>query len=158
MQLISNPAAAIYGTITVGALLAAEGGQHDTYAETILALLLAMVMYWIAHAYSAYAGLRYEEGARVSLKGLGIALVHELPILGGAALPLVVLVGFGIGGAALGTAITAAVWTAAVVIAAIEVIAAVRADLRGGDLLIQSAIGIGLGTLVVVINALLRHH
>jgi hypothetical protein len=153
-----NPAAAIYGVITVGALLAAEGGQHDTYAETIIALVVAITMYWIAHAYSAYAGGRFAEGHRVSVKGLAEALVVELPVLVGAALPLLVVCAFGIGGAALGTAITAGVWAAAITIAGIEVVTAVRTDLTGRDLVIQCSVGIVIGLLVVVINALLRHH
>jgi hypothetical protein len=152
-----NPAAAIYGVITVGSLLAAEGGGHDTYAETIVALILAIAMYWVAHAYAAYAGGRLAEGERVSGKGLARALVEEVPILVGAALPLLVVSAFGIGGAALGTAITAGVWAAAIAIAGIEVLSAIRADLTGRDLAVQSAIGIGLGLLVVAINTLLRH-
>ena len=82
---MGNPAAAIYGVITVGALLAAEGGGHDTYAETLIALLLAISMYWIAHAYSAYAGGRFAEGERVTGEGLALnALGEEFPILAGA--------------------------------------------------------------------------
>ena len=141
-----NPAAAIYGVITVGALLAAEGGGDDTYAETLIALLLAISMYWIAHAYSAYVGGRFTEGERVTGPGLLDALVEEIPILAGAALPLLVVVAFGIGGAALGTAITAGVWASAATIAGLEVFSALRAELKGRDLAIQCAIGIGLGS------------
>jgi hypothetical protein len=152
----ANSAGAIYGTITVGALLAAESAQRETYAETIGAVALAMVLYWLAHAYAGSAAKRLRDEQPLTAKGFARALGHELPMLAGAAVPLLVLVVFGVAGAKLSTAVKAGLWTSAVVIALIEIVAAVRADAKGRELAGQIAIGVALGLLVLAINAVLH--
>jgi hypothetical protein len=151
-----NPAGAIYGTITVGALLAAESAQRETYAETIGAVALAMVLYWLAHAYAGSAAKRLRDEQALTAKGFVRALGHELPMLAGAAVPLLALVVFGVAGAKLSTAVKAGLWTSAVVIALIEIVAALRAEAKGRELAGQIAIGVGLGLLVLAINAVLH--
>src|ERR1019366_2743617 len=44
----------VYGTIAIGALLAAETAQSETYIETVGGVLIALVIYWLAHAYSEF--------------------------------------------------------------------------------------------------------
>jgi hypothetical protein len=152
----ANPAGAIYGTITVGALLAAETAQRETYADTVGALVLALLLYWLAHSYARSVGTRLQDEEPLSLDGFRKSLVHELPILGGACVPLLALVIFGLAGAKLNTAVTAAVWTTAIVIVLLEVVAAIRAEAKGRELALQTAVGIGLGLLVIAINAVLH--
>jgi hypothetical protein len=152
----ANLSGAIYGTITVGALLAAESAQRETYAETIGAVALALILYWVAHAYASSAAKRLEDEQHLTPKGFVEALVHEVAILAGAAVPLLMLVAFGIAGAKLSTAVTAATWSAAAMIAGIEITAAVRAGAKGRGLAAQTAVGIGLGLLVIAINAVLH--
>jgi hypothetical protein len=148
---------AIYGTITAGALLAAEFSRRESYGKTIFALVLALVLYWLAHAYAANADRRIREQQKLTLKSFASDLLHELPILGGASIPLLAIVIFGLAGASLGTAISAALWTAAAVIAAIELTAAIRSGVRGRALVVHAVIGIVLGLLVPAINAVLQH-
>jgi hypothetical protein len=147
---------AIYGTITAGALMAAEFARRETYPRTIGALAIALALYWVAHGYAADADARLREKKALTLGGFGSALLHELPILAGAAVPLVVIVIFGLAGAKLATGITAALWTAAATIAAIELTAAFRSGARGWELAVQAVIGIALGLLVPAINAVLH--
>jgi hypothetical protein len=148
---------AIYGTITAGALLAAEFSRRESYAKTIFALVLALVLYWLAHAYAANADRRIREQKQLTWKGFAGDLLRELPILGGASVPLLAILIFGVAGASLGTAISAALWTAAAVIAGIELTAAIRSGVRGRALVIHAAIGIVLGLLVPAINVVLQH-
>ena len=42
----------IYGTLSVGVLLAAESSSGHTFLETLGASLVAVVGYWLAHAYA----------------------------------------------------------------------------------------------------------
>jgi hypothetical protein len=147
---------AIYGTITAGALIAAEFARRETYPRTVAALGIALVLYWVAHGYAANADIRIRDKKPLTLAGFTDSLLHELPILAGAAIPLLVVVIFGLAGAKLATGITAALWTAAAVIAAIELTAALRAGARGLELAIQAVIGIALGLLVPAINAVLH--
>ena len=152
----ANLSGAIYGTITVGALLAAESAQRETYAETIGAVALALILYWVAHAYASSAAKRLEDEQHLTPKGFVDALAHEVAILAGAALPLLMLIAFGVAGAKLSTAVTAAIWTAAAVIAGIEITAAVRAGARNRELAARATIGIGIGLLVIAISAVLH--
>jgi hypothetical protein len=147
---------AVYGTIAVGALLAAETAQRENYAETIGALALTVVLYWIAHGYASSATRRLREQEHLTAKGLATAMVEQAPILAGAFAPLAMLVVFGIAGASLGHAITAGIWTAAATIVAIEVTAAVRAGAERWELVAQAAIGVVLGLLVIVLKLVLH--
>jgi hypothetical protein len=152
----TNAGGAIYGTITVGALLGAEGSAHETYLATIAAALAAMVLYWVAHAYATHTEERLNDGTELTLSGVGKALAHEVTVLTGAALPLLTLVLFGLAGARLQTAVIAATWSAAAMIVAIELVAGIRAELTGRELAAQTAIGAALGCLVIAVRIILH--
>ncbi|HWF54847.1 MAG TPA: hypothetical protein VG223_09475 [Solirubrobacteraceae bacterium] len=152
----TNPGGAVYGTITVGALLAAETGQRETYGETIAAVVLALLLYWLAHAYAALAGERLAEGTKLTFAALGHELLRELSMLAGAALPLLAVLFAWVAGAPLSTALTVGVISAALAVVATEIVAAVRAELSGGELVQQAAIGAVLGCLVFAVKAVLH--
>jgi hypothetical protein len=152
----TNPGGAVYGTITVGALLAAESSQHETYLETIVAVIVAMILYWLAHAYAGFVGGRLKDSEPLTLEGLGRAMVHEVGLLAGAAMPLLALVVFDLAGASLGTAVSAGTWTAAVMVVVIELVAGIRAELTGRELIGQTVLGALLGCLVIAVHAILH--
>jgi hypothetical protein len=152
----ARPGALIYGTITVGALLAAESAQRETYTETVAAVLLALFLYWVAHSYAGFAAHRLRQGEPLELTGLLRSMVSELPILLGGAIPLLALVIFWVAGAGLGSAVDAGIWTSAGTIMAIEVISGIRAGERGHDLLLQSVLGALLGFLVIALRLVLH--
>jgi hypothetical protein len=152
----ANPAGAIYGTLTVGALLAAERAQRETYLKTIAAVAVAIVLYWLAHAYATTAEHRLREEEPLTVGLVGRTMLHEVSILVGAAVPLLVVILFGLFGATLETAVSAGVWTSALVIVVLEVVSAVRAELRGREFVTQVAIGALLGLLVIVLKILLH--
>jgi hypothetical protein len=152
----ANAAGAIYGTVAIGALLAAETAQHETYGETLGAVRLAILLYWLAHAYAGSAAQRLEDEQPLSAKSFGRALVHALPLVGGAAVPALAVCIFGVAGASLSTAISAGVWTSAGVIVLIELVAASGSGARGRAFVAQAGLGLGLGLLVIAIKALLH--
>jgi len=151
-----NLSSGVYGTIAVGALLAAETAQRENYAETIGALALTIVLYWLAHAYASSATRRLREQEHLTVKGFAQAMLEQAPILAGAIAPLAMLVVFGAAGASLGHAVTAGLWTAAATVVAIEVTAAVRAGGEGLELVGQAAIGVVLGLLVIALKLVLH--
>jgi hypothetical protein len=151
-----NTAGAIYGTLTVGALLAAEQTGRETYAKTIGAVAIAMVLYWLAHAYATTAGHRLRDREPLSAKLIARTMLHELPILLGAAVPLFVVIVFGASGATLTSAVNAGVWSSAIVIVAIESVSAARADLSGRELIVQVVVGALLGLLVIGLRSILH--
>ena len=87
-----NPARVVYGIITVGALMAAESGRHESYADLIGSAFITTGLYWLLHAYSSVLGHRLATGERLTPAALSHGLVEEWAIVRGAAIPLLALV------------------------------------------------------------------
>jgi hypothetical protein len=151
-----NLAGLVYGTITVAALLAAESAQRETYPETVGAVLIALALYWLAHAYAAYTAERVKGSEKLTFAALGRTMVHDLWILLGAAIPLLTLLVWWAAGSRLTTAVNAAIWSAAAVLGLIELAAALRAHLTGRELIAQTSLGLLLGLLVIAMKLVLR--
>lgn len=152
----ANTARVVYGTIVVATLLAAESAQKETYLKTVIAVLIAILTYWIAHSYAESASQRIEAGSRLNARELAGSMLHEAPILAGAAIPMLSLLVWWVAGATLANAISAAIWTAAGMIVVFELIAGVRAKLTGVELIVQTLIGAALGCLVIVLKLVLH--
>ncbi len=152
----TDPAGLIYGTITVAALLAAESARQETYAETFGAVVITLALYWLAHSYAQFTGERMSAGEHFTYRGLLRTAAHELAVLLGAAVPLgAILIGWA-AGAALDTAVLAAIWSAAAIVVVTEVVIGVRAELTGRDLVRQTGVGVLLGLLVIALRVLLH--
>ena len=146
-----TPAPFVYGALIIGAVLDAESQKQETVTETIVGVVITIILLWLAHTYAQITGERLEQGRHLSPKLIGNKMVHELPILTGAGLPLLAVMIASAAGAKLDTALSAGTWTAAVTIVAANVIAGVRGKLSGADLVFQTAVGafLGLGILVL---------
>jgi hypothetical protein len=154
--MLPNTGGVLYGTITVGALLAAESARQRNYADTVGAVAIAIVLYWLVHAYTGYTERRVERGQPLTFGGLVETLAQELMIIAGAVIPLVALLICWATGASLTTAVNAGVYTAAAIIVLVEVGAAIRAELSGRELVAQISFGAFFGLLVIALNLLLR--
>jgi hypothetical protein len=152
----AEPAGAVYGTISVGVLLAAESSLKETYLATVASVVITLLMYVLAHGYAGYTGERLEAGEPLSLADFGRAVGRESWLLVGAGVPLLaVLVAWALG-ASLSAAVTAAVWTSAGMVVVIELVAGVRAGESGRDLAAQTALGALLGALVIALRLVLH--
>jgi hypothetical protein len=146
----------IYGTITIGALLAAESARQETYSETVGAAVLALSLFWLAHAYSRLLGDRLAGRDRLTAELLLRSLIKDAAILRGAIVPLgAMLVAWGLG-AALSTAVAAAVWAAAASIVGWELVAGLRLRLTPAELAFDTAIGAALGMGMILIKVVLH--
>jgi hypothetical protein len=152
----ANPAGAVYGTITVGAVLAAESAQRETYARTLGAVVITMLLYWLAHSYASFAARRLLLGEELKIRGLAWTMAHELSLLIGAAIPLATLLIWWAAGANLASGVNAAIWTSAAMILIVELAAGLRARLFGRALLAQAALGALLGLLVIALKLVLH--
>jgi hypothetical protein len=151
-----NPSGAVYGTIAVAALLAAESARRETYPKTVAAVLVTLLLYWLAHSYAEFTGDRLQSAEKLTVTGLARAMGRELSILIGASVPLVAVLLWWVAGAHLTSAVSAAVWTAAAMIMVIEVVLGVRAELSGRELVVQVGVGALLGLLVIALRLLLH--
>lgn len=153
---LRNPGAAVYGSMAVGAVLAAESPRQQTYAGTLGATLITMTLYWLAHSYAQLVGERARSGARLKPALFARTLGHELPVLSGALAPLLVVAVEWAAGDTLDHAVAAAVWASAAVVVAIEVTMGVQAKLKGGELVEQVLAGALLGGLIILLRVVLH--
>jgi hypothetical protein len=151
-----NPSGVVYGTIAVGAVLAAESTRRETFADTVEATVVILCLYWVAHAYATVMGRRLQTRDTLTPRGLWRAFVHEGAILKGAAVPIAVLVVLWLAGVGLTTSVTASLWTAAGTLAAFEIMAAVRGHARGAQLVLQVLLGSFMGAGILLVHLLLH--
>lgn len=151
-----NPAGAVYGTIVIGALLAAESGRHEGYPDAVGSTLIALGMYWLAHAYAEVLGRRLASHERLTAVALRDALARDWAIVRGAAIPLLALLLAWALGAARETAVTAALWSTVASLVAFELLAGVRAHATRGELAIEGGVGIAMGVAILALKVLLH--
>src|SRR6185437_14817911 len=108
-----NAGGLVYGLITIGALMAAESGRHESYVELFPSALVATLLYWLAHSYAELLGLRLATGGSITLAALVIAWLAGAPQESG---------------------VTAALRTAVVTIVVFELLAGIRAKSTLGEL------------------------
>jgi hypothetical protein len=151
-RLFGSPGSLVYGTMVVGTVLDAEGVRTETFSETIFGVALAMVLLWLAHSYAALTGHRLSKGEHLTPKLLGHHLAHEAPILLGAVVPLLTVVIWSATGASLSESLSAGIWADVAMIVLINLVAAAVSQLRGVDLLVQTAIGVVLGLGIIFVK------
>jgi hypothetical protein len=151
-----NPAGAVYGLITLGALLAAESGLRETYPETIGSATLAVVLYWFAHSYSDVLGLRLTEYESFRWAELWQTFSRDWAIAKGASVPLLVLLVAWTMGASQTTGVTAAVWSIVASLIAFELAAGVRSKARPLELALEVLVGASMGIGILALRALLH--
>lgn len=151
-----NPAGTVYGILVVGSILAAEASRTIEFLPLIAAVLVAMALYWLAHAYAQVLGRRLESTERWSPRRLIAALGHELAIMRGASLPLVVLVLAALLGASVSTAVNAALVSCAVSMAGLEVLAGVGEGLSVVEIVLEAGVGLTMGVGLFALKILLH--
>jgi hypothetical protein len=152
----NNPFGVVYGLTTIGVLLAAESGLHDTYPETVGSAVVAIALYWLAHAYSNLLGQRLTTRQRLTTGALLRALRHDWAIMRGAGAPLLALVVAWIAGATLPTAISIAVWICAGSLVLLELLAGVRAKSTPTELVLEGCVGTAMGLAIIALRAILH--
>jgi hypothetical protein len=151
-----NPAASVYGTVTVGALLAAESGLRETYLETVGSLAIAVLLYWFAHSYAEVLGLRLSRHETITWAELWDAFSQDWGIVRGAAAPmLAVLIAWAVG-AQQSTAVTAGTWAAVASLIVFELAAGLRSRAKAPEMVLQVTAGVTLGLGILALRALLH--
>ena len=146
----------IYGVVVIGALLAAESGSHETYADTIISALIAAAIYWLAHAYANALGWRVATRQRLTAGVLSRELVRDWAIVRGAAIPLFVLVLAWVAGATLETAVNTALGATVATLVAFELIAGIGSQATGRELVLDVGVGAAMGVAIVALKVLMH--
>jgi hypothetical protein len=142
--------------IVVGALLAAESGRHESYPDMIGSTLIALGLYWLAHAYAELLGRRLATHEQLTASALGDALLRDWAIVRGAAIPLLALLFTWALGAARETAVNAALWSSVASLIAFELLAGLRSKTTRSELALQGGVGIAMGVAILALKVLLH--
>jgi len=148
------PERVVYGTILVGALIAAESGVHDGYVDKVGSTLLALAIYWLAHSYSTVVGRRIATRERLSLGALRRAMAHDWGIVRGACIPLLALVACWAAGASQETGVNVAVWAAIASLIAFELLAGMRSRSTPKELVFECGVGVAMGLAILALKSL----
>ena len=151
-----NPSGVVYGTIAVGAVLAAESTRRESFADTVVATLIVLALYWVAHTYATVVGRRLTTRQALSARGWWEAFVHEGAIVKGAAIPIAVLGALWAAGVSLDTAVVAALWASALVLTLFEVVATARSHATGAQRALHVLVGVAMGGSILLVRAVLH--
>jgi len=151
-----NAEGAVYGTVMVGVLLAAEDPRREGYPGTIEAAALVLVLYLLTHLYTHILGARLRTSEPLSMTLLRHGCVHELPIIEGALVPTLALLVAWAAGAHVTSGVTIALWTTVVTILVLEVTAGWRARLRLRRLWLQAGAGAIMGLAIIALKLILH--
>ena len=146
----------IYGVITIGAVMAAESGAHETYGETFASAFVAAVLYWLVRAYTDLLGHRLATGERLMARALGRELLADRAIVSGASLPLLGLLIAWIAGAGQETGVSVALYTAVAAIVLFELVAGVRSRSTPRELLFKTSVGVAMGLAILAMKGIVR--
>jgi hypothetical protein len=149
-----NPAGVVYGTILVGALIAAESGVHDGYPDKVGSTMLALAIYWLAHSYSTVLGRRLSHQEHLTAGALARALGHDWSIVRGASIPLLTMLVAWAAGASETSAVNAAVWTAIVSLVVFELLAGLRAESTPREFALEGGVGVVMGLAILALKSL----
>jgi hypothetical protein len=151
-----NPARLIYGVLAIGAVLAAESGSHEDYLDTAGSAVIAILLYWLAHAYADVLAGRLQSHARLRLAVLGRALGDEAAILLGAVPALLALLLCWAFGVALASGVEAALWTTVASLIAFELLAGIRARATPRELVLEAGVGVTMGLAIIALKVVLH--
>jgi TM2 domain-containing membrane protein YozV len=146
----------VYGVILVGALLAAESGAHETYAETIISAIGAITIYWLAHTYADVLSRRLTTHERLTVGALGRGLAREAALIRGAAIPVLVLLIAWASGAAQASAVNAALWSSVASLICFELVAANRAPATLPERALEVGVGLAIGMGILALKIVLH--
>jgi hypothetical protein len=152
----TNPAGAVFGIITVGALLAAESRVVETHLELVASVLLTMVVYWFAHSYSEVVGLRVITRGRADWGRVRWVFAHELPIVKGSVPALLAVCIAWAAGISQPTAATIGMWTAVASLVTFEVAAGLRVEAEWPELVLDGLVGIAMGLAIFALRAIVH--
>ena len=152
---MQNTGAAVHGALLAGVVLAAEDAGRDHYPETIAAAATVIVLYWLAAVYSTTVATRLQNRDVFTPAILWHSCAHELPVIEGGLIPILVLLIAAAAGANTSVGVTAAVWAAALAVLGLELATDWRA--RGsGPFWLRAGAGMALSLAIVAVNLLLH--
>jgi hypothetical protein len=150
-------AAGIYGAIITAALLATAGDELHT-GGLVVAVLITLLVYWLAEEYAELLGEQVEGGLVPTRDYIREALAETWPMVSASFAPLLVVLLARLAGASIPVADDAGLVAAVVLLMIYGWLAARSAQLRGRQLVITTSIAAVLGLVMVALKDLVLVH
>ena len=151
-----NAEGAVYGVLLIGVLLATEDAHHETYGETIGAMSIVVVLYWLTRLYTHVLGVRLHTQEPLGRTLVWRSAVHELPVIEGAVTQMIVLLLAWATGVSLTSGIRATIAATVISIVVLEIVAGWRTRPRHASIWFRVGAGILMGLAVVAVKAVLH--
>ncbi|GEL19776.1 hypothetical protein [Pseudonocardia asaccharolytica] len=151
-----NPSRLLYGAVVSSAVLAVVGEHGETAPQVLLAVVLVLTVYWLAHVYVETLAGRLGAPARGPRQDLWWAWRHEAPILLGGVPALLVLAVSFLLGASVSTATNVALWVTVALLAGAGYLGGYRTGRTGWRLLADTLVVALIGVLTILLKTLLH--
>jgi hypothetical protein len=146
-----NTGGLIYGTIVSAAALTVGSGHGDTGGDIADAMVSTVIIYWLAHVYTAtLSGRRAGSGVRLRRR-VWAAARHEAPILAGGLPAVAVFVADTLAGVSIQVSVIAALGTAIAVLGVEGYLAGRQAGVRGWRLPVEVATAAIFGAMIALL-------
>jgi hypothetical protein len=150
-------AAGIYGAIITAAILD-TAGDHLPTAALVIAVVVTLLVYWLAEEYAELLGEQAEGGHLPSRASIRAALAATWPMVSASYAPLLALVLARLAGASALAAANIGLAAAIVLLTIHGWLAGRAAELRGWRLLLATSVASGLGLLMIALKDLVLIH
>jgi len=151
----ANAGGAVYGAMMVAVLIVAEDTRRDGYPATIEAAAIVLVLYWLTNFYTHALGERLRRREPVNARLLWQSCLHELPVVEGALIPVLVLLVTWAAGFTVARGANLALWAAAASIVVLEIVAGWRARNGPSGVWFEAAAGTVIGLTLVGLKLVL---
>jgi hypothetical protein len=155
VALASRIAAAIYGLIVSGAVMAAAG-EHGSVRDVAVTVFITVLVYWAAESYADVLGEQIAEERRSTWPRARELLRQGWPLVEASYVPLVVLVIAWLLGASTTAAITAGLVTNALLLIALGWIASKRTSTSIPARIGAAALAGAFGMIMIAVKTLLH--
>jgi hypothetical protein len=150
-------AAGIYGAIVTAAILDTVGGHVSTVA-LVVAVVVTLLVYWLAEEYAEVLGAQVERGRLPSRASIWEALAATWPMISASFAPLVALVLARLVGASALTAANVGLVVAVLLLTLHGWLAGRAAQLRGWQLFFATSFAAALGLVMILLKDLVLTH
>ena len=143
-----NTGGMLYGTIVAAVALAVGSGRGDTAGDIIDAMASTLIIYWLAHVYTATVSGRRAGSATPLRRRFRGSVRHESLILVGGLPPLVVFTALALAHVSIPVAVLSALGTAIGMFALDGFLAGRQAGVRGWRLEVEAGAAAVFGGMI----------
>ncbi len=150
-------AAGIYGTVVTAAIIDTVG-DHAQTAQLVVAVVVTLMVYWVAEEYARLLGEHTEAGRLPTWTHIRASLIVTWPMVAASYVPLLALVLARLAGASIPQAANAGLVVVLVLLVYHGWSAGRAASLQGRSLFAVTLVAAGIGLVMILLKDLVLLH